>query len=55
MMRLESRQFGQVSVVVSGLGLLYYTVWVILLPFVTPEYYPAVARYRTVSLPKAMV
>jgi len=44
-MRIESRRFGQLSLLLAGLGLSYYTAWVILLPFVEPDYQPLVARY----------
>lgn len=44
-MRIENRRFGQLSLFLAGLGLSYYTAWVILLPFVEPEYQPLVARY----------
>ena len=37
-------RFGQLSLLLAGLGLSYYTAWVVLLPFVDPEYRPLVAR-----------
>ena len=40
----EMFRFGQLSLLLAGLGLSYYTAWVILLPFVDPEYRPLVAR-----------
>ena len=40
----EMFRFGQLSLMLAGLGLSYYTAWVILLPFVDPEYRPLVAR-----------
>ena len=40
----EMFRFGQLSLLLAGLGLSYYTAWVILLPFVDPEFRPLVAR-----------
>ena len=40
----EMFRFGQLSLLLAGIGLSYYTAWVILLPFVDPEYRPLVAR-----------
>ena len=42
----EMFRFGQLSLLLAGLGLSYYTAWVILLPFVDPEYRPLVARLQ---------
>jgi len=44
-MRVSPRRWGEVSLTVACLALLYYTAWVILLPFVEPEYLPLVARF----------
>ena len=41
-------RFGQLSLLLAGLGLSYYTAWVILLPFVEPDYQPLVARFGTI-------
>ena len=43
-MRVGSRQFGQASLALVVLGLSYYTAWVMLLPFVEPQYLPLVDR-----------
>ena len=51
-MRVSPRRWGEVSLTVACLALLYYTAWVILLPFVEPEYLPLVARSGFVLKPK---
>ena len=43
--KVDKFRFGQLSLLLAGLGFSYYTAWVILLPFVEPDYQPIVARF----------
>ena len=47
---MDKFRFGQLSLLLAGLGLSYYTAWVILLPFVEPDYQPLVARFGIILL-----
>jgi len=42
---LENRQYGFCVLILTSIFLFYYTLWVIILPFVDEDYLPHVARY----------